>query len=146
MTAQQQHWYKNEKYLWVWFSTSLLLKLSAVTVGQGWQDFFQISITSGYFWHTSDFAFNCILHAPFQQSQHMILAYLFQCSFKYRFDIFIVCIGKCSLSAHPANTERHYHSSVFFADEASAQVSDGQGYPGRYVRNGTTFISMRVAS
>lgn len=104
MTAQQQHWYKNEKYLWVWFSTSLLLKLSAVTVGQGWQVFFQISITSGYFWHTADFAFNCILHAPFQQSQHMILAYLFQCSFKYRFDIFYSLYWKlfliCSSSKH----------------------------------------------
>ena len=59
-------------------------------------------------------------------------------------------MGNCSLSAHPADTERHYNSSVFlfffFADEPSAQVSDGQGYPGRYVRNGTTFIPMRVAS
>ncbi len=36
------------------------------------RDFFRISTTSGYFWHTADFAY-CILHTTFWPNQYVLL-------------------------------------------------------------------------
>lgn len=74
----------NQYHIWVFFGILQILLLIAYFM----HHFSKVSI-----WY---------LHTCFSAVSNTGLTY------------FIVCIGNCSLSAHPANTERHYHSSVFF--------------------------------